>query len=30
VPLEQPLGPAPAPCNASVDADFVLTRNTDP
>jgi hypothetical protein len=30
VPLEQPLGPASAPRNASVDADFVLTRNTDP
>jgi hypothetical protein len=30
VPLESPLGPVPAPRDASVDADFTLTRSTDP
>jgi hypothetical protein len=30
VPLELPLGPAPAPRDASSDADFVLARNPAP
>jgi hypothetical protein len=30
VPLEPPLGPAPAPRRTPADTDFVLTRNTDP